>query len=121
MFIIFTLRGRATKQIDLVLDEPVGRAFFELRHLCAHSSAGRYVSDPQNQIRFRGAGAGAAYTFLLDRLAAAANARRVQDGERIAVEIEVHFDDIARRAGVRRSSNCDYETVTQALASPAIG
>ena len=44
----------------------------------------------------------AAHPFLLDRIVALADPGGVDHRHRIAVEIEMHFDDVARGAGMRR-------------------
>ena len=65
---------------------------------------GRIVSigKPQHEIRFPCPRSRAAHAFLLDGIVGLANARGVDDGHRIAVEIELHLDDVARGAGMRR-------------------
>ena len=60
------------------------------------------VGQPQHQIGFRRARAGAPHAFLLDGIVGLANAGGVDHRHRIAVEIELHLDDVARRAGMRR-------------------
>jgi len=86
--------------------------------------------------------AGAADSLLLDGFGAFANARGVEQRHRKAVEIEMHFDNVARSAGVRRDDcglaprqpikQCRFpgigrtrdgnnKTITQALAAMPVG
>ena len=60
------------------------------------------VGQPQHEVRIRRPRPGATDTLLLDRIIRLPNARGVDHRHRIAVEIELHLDDIARGAGVRR-------------------
>ena len=45
---------------------------------------------------------GTPHAFLLDRIIGFTNARGVDHRDRLAVEIELHFDDVARGAGIWR-------------------
>ena len=100
------------------------------------------VEDEEPQFGGRGAGAGAAHPFLLDRVGAVAQPGGVGENHRIAGEIDRHLDDVARRAGDRRGDRglppCDAveqarlagigrtddrhrDAVAQPLAAAAIG
>src|SRR5215831_16712834 len=94
------------EQINLVLDEPSWRVALQRWRLRTRSAFDRYVNDPQHQIGFSRACVRTAYALLLHRLDAVANARRIQDGHRIAVELEMDLDHIARGAGERRNDRC---------------
>ena len=60
------------------------------------------IGEPQHEIRFGRTRARAPHAFLLDGIVGLANAGGVDDRHRIAVEIELHLDDVARGAGMRR-------------------
>ena len=64
--------------------------------------APRRIRQPQHEIGFRRAGPGAPHALLLDRIVGLANAGGVDHRHRIAVEIELHLDDVPRGAGMRR-------------------
>src|SRR5262249_23585038 len=57
---------------------------------------------PHPPVGARPARAAPPHPFPLHRIVALANARSVQQGHRIAVEVEVHLDHVPGRAGVRR-------------------
>ena len=60
------------------------------------------IGQPQHQIGLRRARPRAPHALLLHGIVGLANAGGVDHRHRIAVEIELHLDDVARGAGVRR-------------------
>ena len=62
----------------------------------------RRVGQPQHEVRIRRARPGTTDALLLDRIVGLANPGSVDHRHRIAVEIELHLDDVARGAGMRR-------------------
>ena len=60
------------------------------------------INHPQYEVSLRRARPRATYAFLLHGIVGLANPRRVDHRHRIAVEIELHLDDVARGAGMRR-------------------
>ena len=92
-----SLPARLTAQ----LLEPIG---------CAQASTGEYVildrrarpvGEPKNEIRFTCPRPRPAHTFLFDGIVGLAKSCGVDDRHRIAIEIELNLDDVARRAGMR--------------------
>ena len=101
--------------------------------------SGSGITQPEHQVRFRGAGPGPAHPLLLDGIVGLANAGGIDHRHRIAIEIELHLDDVARGAGmrrddrdlaprqlihqrrfadIRRSGDRDHQPIAQALAPP---
>ena len=73
------------------------------RSIAPASRAARRASiHPQHQVRLGRPLPRAAHALLLDRIVAVADAGGVEQRHRIAVEIEMHLDHVARRAGDRR-------------------
>ena len=62
----------------------------------------RRVRQPQHEVGIRRTRPGTTDALLLDRIVGLANAGGVDHRHRIAVEIELHLDDVARGAGMRR-------------------
>jgi hypothetical protein len=60
------------------------------------------VRQPENEVRIRCPRPRSTNTLLLHRIVRLANAGGVDNRHRIAVEIELHFDDVARGPGMRR-------------------
>jgi len=84
--------GQRPSQIDLVSDhDDIGgwNRRSPLRHRVDH---------PQNEIGVRRPRLGARNAFALDRIVGLADAGGVEHRDRIAGQIEMHFDHVARRA-----------------------
>ena len=60
------------------------------------------LHQPQHEVGVLGSRSRPAHAFLLDRIVGLANAGGVDHRDGIAVEIELHLDHVARRAGMRR-------------------
>ena len=88
------------RQIDLVANNP-----FRLRFIFSGRRSlvtlGR-IDHPQHQVGRVRPRLRAPHALLLDRIVALADAGGVEQGHRIAAEIEMHLDHVARRAGVGR-------------------
>ena len=68
----------------------------------AGSATARQVGQPQHEVRIRRPRPGTTHALLLHRIVGLPNAGGVDHRHRIAVEIELHLDDVARGAGMRR-------------------
>ena len=64
------------------------------------------ITQPQHQIGFRRARHSPPHTFQLHRIIGLTYARGVDDRYRVIIEIELHLNDVARRAGMWRY-DCD--------------
>ena len=62
----------------------------------------RAVVQPQHEIGALGPAPRSRDAFLLNRVAAVANPRGVDEGDGVAAQIEKHFDQVARRSRDRR-------------------
>ena len=83
-------------EIDLVATSQTGAV-----PSCSIVASGA-VSQPEHEVGLRRPRPGAAHALLLDRIVGVADAGGVEHHHRIAVEIELHLDDVARGAGMRR-------------------
>src|SRR6185437_16715563 len=83
-------------EIDLVAHEPDRRTPV-VSHLCPIG-----VGEPEHKIGLGRAGTRTPHTLLLYGIVGLTNAGGVDDRHRIAVEVELHLDDVAGGAGMRR-------------------